>query len=100
YHNNVKVYKCPADYTCVNSNLKGNIKVRSYSMNCWMNPDRSDNWNYAGGNYPDGSAHHQIAYTKMTAIRTPAERWVFLDENPYSINDGMFVCDIANLHSW
>ena len=37
YVNNFKIYKCPADSLSVNPGLQGLIKVRSYSMNCWMN---------------------------------------------------------------
>ena len=36
----------------------------------------------------------------MARIMTPAERWLLIDENPYSINDGMFVCDIAAVRNW
>jgi prepilin-type N-terminal cleavage/methylation domain-containing protein len=98
YVNNLKLYKCPADNVCVNPALQGLLKVRSYSMNCWMNPDPNDNWNATSGY--NGTSHQQVVYTKLTTIRNPAERWVFLDENPYSINDGFFVCDTADLHYW
>lgn len=98
YVNNVKLYKCPADTMVVNPALDGQLKVRSYSMNCWMNPDSKDNWNTTSGY--NGTAHQQVVYTKLTAIRTPAERWVFIEENPYSINDGFFVVDIADQRYW
>jgi len=98
YVNNYKVYKCPADNTCVNPALDGLLKVRSYSMNCWMNVIGNDNWNQTEGY--NGTIHQQVIYTKLTAIRTPAERWLLIDENPYSINDGMFVCDIAAVRNW
>lgn len=98
YVSNPKAYKCPADTMNANPALQGLQKVRSYSMNCWMNPDSSDNWDATSGY--NGSSHQQTVYTKLTAIRTPAERWVFIEENPYSINDGMFVCDMADLHYW
>jgi prepilin-type N-terminal cleavage/methylation domain-containing protein/prepilin-type processing-associated H-X9-DG protein len=98
YINTVKVYKCPADTMVVNPALQGQLKVRSYSMNCWMNPDPKDNWNTTSGY--SGTAHQQVVYTKLAGIRTPAERWVFIEENPYSINDGFFVCDIAITRYW
>lgn len=98
YVNNFKVYKCPADNVCVNPALQGLLKVRSYSMNCWMNVASYDNWNLTEGY--NGTIHQQVIYTKLSRIPTPAERWVLIDENPYSINDGMFVCDIAAIRNW
>lgn len=98
YVNNFKVYKCPADSVCVNPALQGLLKVRSYSMNCWMNVSGNDNWNQTEGY--NGTIHQQVIYTKLSRIPTPAERWVLIDENPYSINDGMFVCDIAAVRNW
>ena len=98
YVNNYKVYKCPADSLCVNPALQGLIKVRSYSMNCWMNVVGNDNWNLTE-NY-NGTIHQQVIYTKLSRVMNPAERWLLIDENPYSINDGMFVCDIAAVRNW
>jgi prepilin-type N-terminal cleavage/methylation domain-containing protein len=98
YVNNFKVYKCPADNVCVNPALQGQLKVRSYSMNCWMNVIGNDNWNQTEGY--TGTSHQQVIYTKMARVMTPAERWLLIDENPYSINDGMFVCDIAAVRNW
>ncbi|MGH7942635.1 MAG: prepilin-type N-terminal cleavage/methylation domain-containing protein [Limisphaerales bacterium] len=99
YVNNFKVYKCPADNVSVNPALDGLIKVRSYSANCWMNVDANDNWNGGSQQYT-GTPRQQVVYTKLATIRSPAERWIFIDENPYSINDGMFVCDIAAVRNW
>jgi len=101
YINNVKTYKCPADNISLIPALQGQQKLRSYSMNCWMNPDSADNWNnsqhYVGG---PPAGYQQVVYTKLTQIRTPAERWVFIEENPYSINDGFFVVDISLPRNW
>lgn len=98
YINNIKVYKCPADTMVVNPALLGQQKLRTYSMSCWMNPGQADNWNTTS-RYT-GPPHQQVVYTKLTGILTPAERWVFIEENPYSINDGMFVVDIADVRYW
>lgn len=99
YINNVKAYKCPADNISYIPALQGQQKLRSYSMNCWMNPDSADNWD-GGSQHYYGTPYQQVVYTKLTQIRTPAERWVFIEENPYSINDGMFVCDISLPRNW
>jgi len=98
YVNNTKSYKCPADNISVIPALQGQQKNRSYSMNCWMNPDSADNLNTTS-RY-NGPPNQQVVYTKLTTIRDPADRWVFIEENPYSINDGLFVCDISYLHDW
>jgi prepilin-type N-terminal cleavage/methylation domain-containing protein len=99
YINNWKVYPSPGDNRCVNPiALLGNMHCRSYSMNCWMNPDSSENWNVTEGY--NGTSRQQVVYTKLSTIMTPSDRWVFIEENPYSINDGFFVCDIADLHYW
>jgi len=98
YVNNLKIYKCPADYIPVNPALQGLQKVRSYSMNCWLNVDANDNWN-ATESY-NGTIRQQVVYNKLTVIMDPSDRWVYIDENPYSINDGMFACDIAAVRNW
>jgi prepilin-type N-terminal cleavage/methylation domain-containing protein/prepilin-type processing-associated H-X9-DG protein len=85
YVNNVGVYKCPADKHTAGSPLggAGDPTVRSMSMNCWMSPIQV--WN----NTP------VRVFRKQTDIvaPTPAQAWVFIDENPWTINDGHFVCD-------
>jgi prepilin-type N-terminal cleavage/methylation domain-containing protein/prepilin-type processing-associated H-X9-DG protein len=88
YVNHLKVYKCPADQQPV----KGWATCRSMSMNCWMNNLPSDDWNDAG-RHP-GKVR---AFRKLGDMINPGPSmaWVLIDENPYSINDGFFVCDPA-----
>jgi prepilin-type N-terminal cleavage/methylation domain-containing protein/prepilin-type processing-associated H-X9-DG protein len=87
YSKNVSIYKCPADLRQVN----GTNTIRSMSANCWMNPIES--WNKDRGYY--GSKKESREFRKQTDIVNPgsAMAWVFIDENPYGINDGFFVCD-------
>jgi len=88
YINNVNVYKCPADKKLV-LGLGGSFPtVRSMSMNTWMNPHQT--W---------VTTPTPRVYRKQTDIDSPSMRWVLIDENPYSINDGMFVCD-PNATTW
>jgi prepilin-type N-terminal cleavage/methylation domain-containing protein/prepilin-type processing-associated H-X9-DG protein len=89
YTKNIGIYKCPAD---IKKTKAGNPTVRSMSMNCWMNPVRNGSWNTFRG-YSGAMALRE--YRKQTDITKPAPAscWVTLDENPYSINDGWFVCD-------
>jgi prepilin-type N-terminal cleavage/methylation domain-containing protein len=90
YINKLEVYKCPAD----TKKVGGLSTVRSMSMNCWMNPNQD--WNTAKG-YT--GTQTLMVYRKQSGIDAPSDRFVFIDENPYTINDGFFVCD-PNLTGW
>ena len=72
------VYKCPADRIP----SRAGPRVRSVSMNTYL--ARQDD----AGNYvtlsPSGS------YKKYSELKSPAMIWVFVDEHPDSINDGLF----------
>jgi prepilin-type N-terminal cleavage/methylation domain-containing protein/prepilin-type processing-associated H-X9-DG protein len=85
YINSLGVYKCPGDRVGV----RGFPTVRSMSMNCWMNP--IDSWNDKGGNHP-GKVRE---FRRQSDIRipNPTMAFVFIDENPWGIDDGFFVCD-------
>jgi prepilin-type processing-associated H-X9-DG protein len=89
YVNNVGVYKCPAD----NKPVRGFPTCRSMSMNCWMNPLPGESWNDAGGNHP-GKVREFRKLSEITAPG-PSMAFVFIDENPWGINDGFFVSDPA-----
>jgi len=88
YANSVGVYKCPADRKVYN----GTLTIRSMSMNCWMNPTAADDRNVSGGH-----SDLVLNFRKQGDIMNPGPSmaFVFIDENPYSINDGFFVCDPA-----
>jgi prepilin-type N-terminal cleavage/methylation domain-containing protein/prepilin-type processing-associated H-X9-DG protein len=101
YINKLDVYKCPADTKKVQIPSAGAVAtVRSMSMSCWMNPAKStsvdENWNITRG-YTGGQTLK--VYRRQTDIDSSTERFVFIDENPFSINDGMFVCD-PNVAGW
>jgi prepilin-type N-terminal cleavage/methylation domain-containing protein/prepilin-type processing-associated H-X9-DG protein len=85
YVNSLEVYKCAADKQPV----RGFPTCRSMAMNCWMNP--IDSWNNQGGNHP-GKVRE---FRKQSDIINPgpAMAFVFIDENPWGIDDGFFVCD-------
>lgn len=76
YNKSDKIYKCPAD----SSKTNGVPKVRSYSMNSWLN----------GLPYATAPLSDYIVFTKMAGIVQTARTAVFVDENEYSINDGAF----------
>jgi prepilin-type processing-associated H-X9-DG protein len=85
YVNNVAVYLCPADHSFIGSFGVQFPHVRSMSMNTWMSP--------VGGLPYNGDP--VISYYKEADLVNPgaANLWVFIDENPISINDGSFICD-------
>jgi prepilin-type N-terminal cleavage/methylation domain-containing protein len=91
--NNKAVYKCPAD----RKQVLGAPTVRSMSMSAWMNPLKS--WNDVIGY---GGTMRLRDFRKQGDIIAPAPAncWVFIDENPNSINDGWFVCDPNNVNLW
>lgn len=79
YVKSTEVYKCPADRKSVN----GLETVRSMSMNSWMNPIQV---------WDDRPVK---VFRKLSSINHPGPSmaFVFIDENPNTVNDGHFVCD-------
>jgi len=89
--NNTKVYKCPSD-----QKVLGNAPVvRSMSMSCWMGP--VIDWNTIKG-YTGPQALR--VFRKQSQIVAPANTWVFIDENPNTINEGSFACDPNDSSKW
>lgn len=87
YNQSYALYKCPADKAFTN----GALTVRSMSMNAFMNVNDATVPDYVTPN------HLYRIYRKYSTIDKPAERWVFNDESPVSLNDGMewVYCDAA-----
>ena len=90
YVNNPAVYKCPADKSYLTSFGTQYPHVRSMSMNTWMSPIA-----------PYDNITTVLSYYKETDLVNPgsANLWVFIDENPVSINDGSFICD-PQINEW
>ena len=88
YDQNVAIYHCPADQ---GKDIAGQrvATVRSYSMNCFMGP-RDPRLPpiplSVGDNYVP-------FFIKESEIQRPSERFVLLDEDERSINDGFFLTD-------
>ena len=78
------VYHCPADNMSLSSFGLNYPHVRSMSMNTWLSPIVPYNNETGVDSYYKESDLRQLGATHT---------WVFLDENPYSINDGSFICD-------
>jgi prepilin-type N-terminal cleavage/methylation domain-containing protein len=84
YVNNVFIYKCPADTYALSAGGKSYPHVRSMSMNTWISPIAPyDAITTVKSYYKDSS----------TVNPGPANLWVFIDENPSSLNDASFICD-------
>ena len=91
YINSPGPYRCPADTSTYNTATaaafpaggRGDPRVRSMSMNGWLNP----------GDTANGLNAVYRIYRKDSdmAMPGPVNLWLFLDENPYSINDTFFL---------
>jgi len=88
YSGSVGIYNCPALYDLPDNRQSPPItyRVRSYSMNCYMN---GQDIGSSHGGLPAGL--YQVN-TKLTGIRTPepSSAMIFLEEGPFSIDDGDF----------
>jgi len=83
YLQSVAVFKCPADMS-KSRGRTGEPRVRSTSMNQQI---RSFNSN-GHSDYPRWMIYRKI--TDVTRDPGPSTLWVFIDENPDSINDAAF----------
>jgi prepilin-type N-terminal cleavage/methylation domain-containing protein len=79
YNKSAAIYRCPADQSMASLPGAKLPRVRSNSMNNWIN----------GGGTP-GQANQYKVFKKTSDIQKPTDTWVFVDENPSSINDGWF----------
>jgi prepilin-type N-terminal cleavage/methylation domain-containing protein len=80
YLQSYSIYRCPHEQRAVG----GVAVLRSYSMNNWMNGEPFAN---AANNL---DTTHRL-FQKDSTIATPAQLYLFLDEDDSTINDGMFV---------
>ena len=85
YNKSLAIYRCPADKSTADFGRYKLPRVRSMSMNNWMN----------GGGTPGQNKFYSV-FTKLTGIIEvpPVKAWVFIDENPVSINDGWFMVNM------
>ena len=96
-----KVYKCPADkYPCQEGGQNMD-RVRSISMNGYI---EGDAYVATKGMAPNQSIWYggaYMAYVKITDIVRPApvDLFVLVDEHPDSINDGWLITDMADTTS-
>jgi prepilin-type N-terminal cleavage/methylation domain-containing protein/prepilin-type processing-associated H-X9-DG protein len=96
YTSSHEIYKCPADRSTVTIGGKIHPRVRSYSMNSWMEGDPS--WPAMqskpavqvsnDGNRGDGRTYYRFGKTSSIIYPSPSQAWVMVDEHPDGINDG------------
>src|SRR5487761_2686682 len=118
YLPNRALYHCPAD-NYVDPYGGNQVHVRSYSMNsavgtifhssASLNDGGTDTrpvGSAVGGGWLSGSSYVNgvngvnptwLTYGKMTSFTRPgpSDTWVFIDENPFSINDGSMAISAA-----
>ena len=101
YINNINVFHCPADHSIV---PRGGgpftaPALRTYSMNSWVQP--MDAPGYAADTMA-WVLHGYHVYTKLSDMARPgpSKTWVFIEENPYSIDDAFFAVDPRETTTW
>jgi prepilin-type processing-associated H-X9-DG protein len=93
-------YHCPADPstyfdgTVYPAGGGGTNRLRSMSMNAWINPSAD-----AASAYQDGKGYRIYVKTADLSAPGPSSLWLLLDENPWSINDGYFL-DVPSNDGW
>src|ERR1035437_1896674 len=85
-----RVSNVPADNSSITSFGSSYPHVRSMPMNTWM-----------GTIAPYAGITIVVSYYKESSLINPgsANAWIFIDENPISINDGSFICD-PRIQDW
>lgn len=101
YTKSLKLYRCAADLRLadnpgVAAAFKGKPILRSISMNSYLagtSFGTSSSWT---AKTPTGTIDSRAPiYIKESEITKPTQTWVVLDEDPASINDGMFLTDMG-----
>lgn len=84
------IYKCPADRSYVSIAGKTHPRVRSYSMNSWMEGDENLPYVRGSNDSNSGDGKRYYSFHKTTDIQTPSPTmaWMMVDEHPDGINDG------------
>ena len=102
YINNVNVFHCPADLTTVprGATVFPAQALRTYSMNDFVQP--MDAPGYASTPWNGGPTTGYHIYTRLPNMSNPgpSKTFVFVEECPYSIDDGFFAVDPRETTSW
>lgn len=98
YMKNSGSYKCPADVSTFNAGIEypfggpGSRRVRSYSANGYVGTTVSEQKN----NPNEIASGYKVfrKFTDYTGVMSASDCFVFVDEQPQSINDGFLVVDV------
>jgi len=98
---NLFAFKCPADtyLSAVQHQAGFQWRTRSYSMNAFVGQA------YANNDPAAGTGKNQFfprfrQFLQLDSIPVPAATFVFLDEHPDSINDGLYLNDPSSSRMW
>jgi len=99
YINSIPVFHCPADHTLVPRGAAlQSPALRTYSMNCWVRPMDAPGPNTSPWNGIPGYNY----YNKLSNMARPgpSKTFVFIEEQPYSIDDAFFAVDPRQTAKW
>jgi len=88
------VYRCPAD----DRNVDGVPVVRSYSMNSWMSGRSFGDPSGASTTFMTPGSDTALTYQffrRESQIPSPSQMWTLIDEAAATINDSLFLVDMA-----
>lgn len=86
YVTSLSLYQCPGDRTTVTNAHR----ARNYAVNCYMNGTPTENSDGTLGGYGDGDPPKLVFFQKEAQILQPARLFVFIDQDPFSIDDDEF----------
>jgi prepilin-type N-terminal cleavage/methylation domain-containing protein len=95
-----KVFKCPADQSVYTLYGQSYPRVRSYSMNTFTGNPAEAGTGGSTSAIQTGGPNSPSPFATFSGVHSPSQTFLFLDERPDSINDGVFGTDETpnNLH--
>lgn len=103
YAKSLAVYRCPAD----NLIVQGRVASRDFSMNNaigtrWYSTPKGGpvGGGWLSGTYQDPDPNY-VTFGKLSGMNRPgpSSTWVMIDENPLTINDGLFAVAMTDATS-
>jgi prepilin-type N-terminal cleavage/methylation domain-containing protein len=102
YINSINVFHCPVDLSIVPRGQTSFTApaLRTYSMNCYVQP--MDDPGYKTTLWASDPQTGYYVYTKQSNMIQPgpSKTFVFIEESPYSIDDGFFAVNPSETTSW
>ena len=98
YSKSTEIYRCPADKFTVTIGKTEHIRVRSHSMNGFIEGYAYNNGRNAGSVWYN--EYRKYDNVSDMIAPAPSDLWVFVDEHPDSINDGWNIMNPRNDSTW